>query len=408
MSRLLLAGGCFARGGAARLLGDLEPPDDVERVEFDALPDLTRRGRVNHADPVWGVTGVIRHERPFVDQAMRFIVIAAFAACSPSHGTRPPPGSTLPSGRLSDGAAVTVMLAGDKIASLAPSAAASTWLWPPIVDSHVHLAFWDVAERLPRTGIAAVVDLAAPERTLGVRRPGGLTVISAGPMLTHDNGYPLDQWGPDGYGLGCRDAAAVSAAIDRLAAAGVRVIKLALDDDGLDPRLVPGAVAAAHAKHLRVAVHALSNASAALAASAGADLLAHTPVEPLAPATIAAWRGRAVISTLAAFGGTDEAVANLRALRTAGATVLYGTDMGNLRDDGPSPREVALLAKAGLDDAAIVAAMTTTPAAYWSLPFGTIAAGADASFLVLDRDPRSDAKALLAPREVWLDGVRVR
>ncbi|TMQ09572.1 MAG: hypothetical protein E6J91_29850 [Deltaproteobacteria bacterium] len=155
-------------------------------------------------------------------------------------------------------------------------------------------------------------------------------------------------------------------------------------------------------------MHALSNASAALAASAGADILAHTPVEPLAPTTVVAWRGRAVISTLAAFGGTDEAVANLRAHRAAGATVLAGTDMGNLRDDGPSSREVALLAKAGLDDAAIVAAMTTTPAAYWNLPFRTIAAGADASVLVLDRDPRSDAKALLAPREVWLHGVRVK
>ena len=52
--------------------------------------------------------------------------------------------------------------------------------------------------------------------------------------------------------------------------------------------------------------------------------------------------------------------------------------------------------------------MTTTPAAYWNLPFGAIAGGADASVLVLDRDPRSDARALLAPREVWLHGVRVR
>ena len=279
---------------------------------------------------------MIRAARPFVEPIMRFLVIAAVAACSSPHGTRPPAGSAGPIGRAPDGTAVMVALAGDKIASLAPSASANAWLWPPIVDSHVHLAYWDVAERLPRTGIAAVVDLAAPERALGIRPPGGLIVLAAGPMLTRAHGYPLDRWGADGYGLGCGDPAAVAAAIDRLAAAGARVIKLALDDDGLDPRLVAGAVAAAHAKQLRVAVHALSNASAALAASAGADILAHTPVEPLAATTIAAWRGRAVISTLAAFGGTDEAVANLRALRAAGATILYGTDMGNLRDDGPS------------------------------------------------------------------------
>jgi hypothetical protein len=37
-----------------------------------------------------------------------------------------------------------------------------------------------------------------------------------------------------------------------------------------------------------------------------------------------------------------------------------------------------------------------------------IAHGGEASFLVLDRDPRTDANALLAPREVWLRGRRVK
>jgi imidazolonepropionase-like amidohydrolase len=207
--------------------------------------------------------------------------------------------------------------------------------------------------------------------------------------------------------VGCADAACVTATIDRLAAHGARVIKLALaDDDGLPPPLVPVAVAAAHAHHLRVAAHALSDAAAALAAQAGVDILAHTPVEPLRASTIAAWRGRAVISTLAAFGGSDEAVANLRALRAAGVTILYGTDLGNSRDAGPSAAEIALLARAGLDDAAITAAMTTTPAAYWGFDFA-IAPAHEATFLVLAGDPRHDAKLLLTPRAVYLRGRRL-
>jgi imidazolonepropionase-like amidohydrolase len=222
-------------------------------------------------------------------------------------------------------------------------------------------------------------------------------------MLTHVDGYPLDAWGSDGYGAGCADAACVTATIDRLAQEGARVIKLALDDDGLAPALVPVAVTAAHAHNLKVAVHALSDASAARAAAAGADLLAHTPVEPLSDATVAAWRGRAVISTLAAFGGSDTAVANLRKLRTAGATILYGTDLGNLRDDGPSAAEISLLRKAGLDDAAITAAMTTAPLAYWNLDLGRFAPGAEATFLVLDGDPRQDAN-LLTRAHAWLRG----
>ncbi len=140
--------------------------------------------------------------------------------------------------------------------SAQPVAPASPTRWPPIVDSHVHLAYWPVADRLAKHGVLAAVDLAAPESTRG---------------------------------------------------------------------------------------------------------------------------GASSITVL------------------AGVTVLYGTDLGNLRDDGPSADEVALLRKAGLDDAAITAAMTTTPIAYWELDVRD-------SYLVLDSDPRRDATALLHPREVWRRG----
>lgn len=300
-------------------------------------------------------------------------------------------------------------IAGDRIAGVAVSDAA-TWLWPPIIDSHVHLAYWAVADELVKSGVEAVVDLAAPEAALGEATLGqatGIHVLAAGPMLTHDHGYPLDSWGEAGFGVAANDAASVTAVIDRLASHGAQVIKLALDEDGLDPALVEVAVAAAHARKRKVLVHALSDASAAVAARAGVDLLAHTPVEPLADTTVALWRGRAVISTLAAFGGSAAAVDNLRRLRAAGATVLYGTDLGNTRVAGPNSEEVALLRKAGLDDAAIADAMTVVPAAYWGLPFG-IAKDGEASFLVLDADPRRDAGTLLAPRAAWLRGRRVR
>lgn len=231
-----------------------------------------------------------------------------------------------------------------------------------IIDSHVHLAFWPVADELAKAGIGAVVDLGSP----AIVTSSALQVISSGPMLTRPDGYPLDSWGRDGYGIGCADAACVEATIAKLATDGARIIKLALDDNGLDPALVPIAVTAAHARKLKVAVHALSNRSALVAARAGADVLAHTPVEPLAAETISAWSGRAVISTLAAFGSTS-AIENLRALRAAGATVLYGTDLGNLRDAGPSAEEMSLLSQAGLDRAAIVDAMTTTPARFWGI-----------------------------------------
>lgn len=44
--------------------------------------------------------------------------------------------------------------------------------------------------------------------------------------------------------------------------------------------------------------------------------------------------------------------------------------------------------------------MTTAPVLYWKLDVGE-------SYLVLDRDPRTDVRALFAPREVWLRGRRI-
>jgi len=250
-----------------------------------------------------------------------------------------------------------------------PASTTRTTSTPPkatIIDSHVHLAYYPVADQLAAHGVGAAVDLAAPERALGTKYP--LTVIQSGPMLTRPGGYPLDSWGKDGYGIACAKRDCIMSAIERLAGGGARVIKIALDDNGLDPALALFASRRAHQLGLKVAVHALSDAGARHAAAIDADVLAHTPLELLAQQTVDAWasrKGRAVISTLAAFGGSDEAIDNLRRLHEAGVVVLYGTDLGNLRIDGPSQDEIALMRRAGLNEEEVTAAMTTVPWTFW-------------------------------------------
>src|SRR5262245_23205824 len=94
--------------------------------------------------------------------ALAFVLALALAACS-SHTAAPQPGSAaaaaapdVPIGILPTGEAVRVELDGEKIGRLVPaSAQPTTWLWPPIVDSHVHLTYWPVADRLAASGIAA-------------------------------------------------------------------------------------------------------------------------------------------------------------------------------------------------------------------------------------------------------------
>ena len=108
-----------------------------------------------------------------------------------------------------------------------------------------------------------------------------------------------------------------------------------------------------------------------------------------------------MISTLAAFGGVE----NLRALRAHGVDVVYGTDLGNTRTTGIDPREIALLAEAGLDLAAIVEAATATPARVFGLPrHGALTPGHAASFL-LYRGALTDPTLLASPDVVVLDGI---
>lgn len=279
------------------------------------------------------------------------------------------------------------------------------WIVPAVIDSHVHLAYLPAEEEMLDGGVAGVVDLAAPSTWIAEDH-GPLRVLAAGPMITADGGYPTRSWGRNGYGLEVSNAQEGKDAVGTLAAAGARVVKVPIDGGpALDAETLAAVVAEAHGRGERVAVHALGDSEAAQAASAGADVLAHTPVEPLASSTLGSWSKKAVISTLSAFGGAETTQANLRALRDAGATVLYGTDFGNTRTPGVDPQEIALLSAAGLTPAEILAATTSAPAAWWGFDdLGAIAEGKAASFLVLDRDPLRVPVVLARPAQVWIDG----
>jgi imidazolonepropionase-like amidohydrolase len=279
------------------------------------------------------------------------------------------------------------------------------FLAPSFVDSHVHLAYRPRADELARGGVAAVVDLAAPEAFLSAD-VAPLRVIAAGPMITAVGGYPTESWGAGGYGREVDGPVEAAAAVDALHALGARVVKLPITDEpALDDAELAAATARAHQLGMKVVVHALGDREAARAARAGADVLAHTPVEALSENTLELWSDRAVVSTLSAFGG-EQARANLAALRARGTRVVYGTDFGNTTAAGISAREIEELGRAGLDGAAILAAATREPALLFGLhELGAIAPGKRASLLVLDADPHAEPETCASPSAVYVDGV---
>lgn len=304
-----------------------------------------------------------------------------------------------------------------RIAALTPTdSKPQRHLVPAFIDAHVHLTYdrevvhglapedHQRDDALLDGGIAAVVDLAAPMRALP-RDNRGLRVVASGPMLTAVDGYPTNGWGHDGYGLFVRTADEAPGAVDRLHDAGARLVKIPFAGRPyLDEATLRAIVERAHERKMLVFAHALSDAEARYAGMLGVDVLAHTPVEPLDDETVEVWKDKAVVSTLGAFGGTTNAVDNLRRLAAAGAIVLYGTDLGNRRTDGIDAAELGLLADAGLDTDAIIDAATRRPAELFDLPLGRLEVGAPASFLVFDEAPST--AELGRPTEVWIDGVR--
>lgn len=276
---------------------------------------------------------------------------------------------------------------------------------PAFVDAHVHLTYAPVGAAHAAGGIAVAVDLASPVEALR-STTDPLLVLRAGPMITSVGGYPLDAWGRAGYGVECSSPVGCAARVDELVAAGAAVIKVPIEEGGLDDESLSAVAVRAHASGRRLFAHALTAAAVERAASIGVDVLAHTPVTPIDEALAERLRGRAVVSTLSAFGGGAAAVANLARLRAHGLDVLYGTDLGNTRTTGIDPREIALLVAAGLDAPAIVEAATRTPARVLGLSrHGSLALGYAASFLVYRADVAGDPTRLARPDLVVIDGA---
>lgn len=307
--------------------------------------------------------------------------------------------------RMEDGvitAIGAVSLEGAEVVDLA-----GRWLAPAFIDSHVHLSYRADGPGMLDGGVAFAVDLAAPMGSFA-EDLSPLTLLRSGPMVTAVGGYPTQSWGSGGYGVECADAEDAVAAVAGLHEAGAAVIKLPITGSAvLSESALAAAADAAHDLGMAVASHAMSDEDVALALAVGVDVLAHTPTGSLSDATVAAMADRAVIPTLAAFGGSAVAVDNLRRLHEAGARILYGTDFGNVTTAGILSAELALMAEAGMSGAEILAAGTEAPADWWGLPgAGRVDVGSPASLLVLAADPTAEPLTLAQPVSVWIAGTQ--
>ena len=285
------------------------------------------------------------------------------------------------------------------------------WVGPGIVDAHVHLAFGGPDEALSG-GLVGVRDLGAPlDRARGWRTgPGGGApyVAVAGPVLTAPGGYPANGWGADGFAAFVGSPAEAAGQVRRLVAAGVDLIKLALEPAGGQPvpslDVAAAVVWAAHEAGSAVVAHALTAAMVERALDAGVDELVHTPTERLAAELVdrLAVASVRVISTLEtlSYDGDPGPAANAEALVAGGVRLVYGTDLGNAgTTPGVDPRELRRLATAGLGPQGALVAATEGAAAAAGMagPSGRLVTGARADAVVLAGDPLADPEHWRAP-----------
>jgi imidazolonepropionase-like amidohydrolase len=198
----------------------------------------------------------------------------------------------------------------------------------------------------------------------------------------------------------------------------------------MTPDEIAAATAEAHARGLRVAVHAIGRPGIDASVAAGVDSIEHGDELTVETARVMAARGIFLVPTLyilryyvedaAALGFSPEYAEDLRrtiatqtvpfearfpALLAAGVRVAMGSDsfMGL---HGRNPRELVYLVHAGLTPEQALRAATATSADLlgWKGKVGTLAAGAYADLVAYDVDLRSHIDAVEHPAVVVQGG----
>ncbi|MBV8518714.1 MAG: amidohydrolase family protein [Acidobacteria bacterium] len=171
---------------------------------------------------------------------------------------------------------------------------------------------------------------------------------------------------------------------------------------GLDPRVLAAIVKRAHADGLRVTTHLTTTADFHNAIAAGVDEIAHLPLAPIDPAdaALAAKQHVTVVTTVLSHRpttgiGDPMALhrANLALLKRAGVTIVLGTDNG----EKTVVDEAEAVARLGVFTNLELLRMWTNATPHAIFPertIGTLADGAEASFLALDEDPLANVSAV--------------
>lgn len=265
-----------------------------------------------------------RIQRSFTLSTLALAVLAASGQGYAATATVPVSCKLIGADRLFDGNEVqfnkSVLVVGDKVKAVGDFASLSgqcatrynlgdATIMPGFIESHAHVTFQNVSkDKILEHGVTTVQDTGGP-----LLPPqggnGSLRLLSTGPILQAQGGYPLNVFTPDDTGggydkVGLAIAAnatesQVRAVVQNLAAGGASAIKIALEPGGeagapwmmshghgevpaapwpiLSQQQVAWIVSEAHNQGKRVLAHVGENSGFEIAYAAGVDMLAHMP-----------------------------------------------------------------------------------------------------------------------------------
>jgi imidazolonepropionase-like amidohydrolase len=304
---------------------------------------------------------------------------------------------------------------------------ATAGLW----NCHVHLTDPALAadpapilrDMLLRYGVTSMVDTGSdPGQTQRIASAietgdfAGPRIVTANGSFVFTNGTPAYLPGIKLPEIATPEAAApaVNAVLDA-GADGIKIFSGSFKSPTqtvlLPPAVIEAITTAAHARGSFVIAHPTDRAGLENAVRNGVDVLAHTapPAGPLGPELVQTMLRAhvALIPTLklwswelARFGAPpaaiqqyqDAGVGQLAEYRAAGGEILFGTDVGYMRDYDTRD-EFELMARAGMGFSDILAALTTAPAKRFGHGAGKVETGAPGDLVVFEGDPAADPAA---------------
>lgn len=314
---------------------------------------------------------------------------------------------------------------------------------PGFIESHAHISYQNVDhDTVLRHGITTVRDVGGPiYAPMGGN--GELRLLSSGPILQAENGYPLNIFGGDSgfdkVGLVVKTVPEAESAVASLVAQGASVIKISLEPGGesgapwmmqhgetpvpsapwpmLSEEIVKAIVAKARSLNKKVSAHIGENIGAKLALDAGVHEWTHTPCAAIDNDLIqrAITDKVKVVSTIDTLGSCGSGLyANAIGLasKMADGTMIYGAEIAHDNVpwgiDGEELHLLLHLTSGGaIDFNKVVKSATSTAGKDLSIDgLGTLNVGAPADVIAVRGNPFERFKLLEYP-DLVISGGRV-